>query len=130
LEGKLTDKKFLQLSDIEAYQTAYSLSNYTWDIVTKWDYFAKDTVGKQFVRAVDSISANIAEGFGRYGKKDKICFYRYSYGSTKESLDWNQKAKFRGLISQKEYQFISEKLTELPRSINYLIKFTNDKLSN
>ncbi|MCK4639103.1 MAG: four helix bundle protein, partial [Bacteroidales bacterium] len=26
--------------------------------------------------AADSISANIAEGFGRYHKKDKIKFYR------------------------------------------------------
>jgi len=31
--------------------------------------FAKDTIGKQFARSVDSISANIAEGFGRYTKK-------------------------------------------------------------
>jgi len=40
--------------------------------MVKWDYFAKKTVGEQFIDAVDSISANIAEGFGRYHKKDKI----------------------------------------------------------
>jgi four helix bundle protein len=60
-------------------------------------------MGEQFVAAIDSISANIAEGFGRYGKKDKIKFYRYSQGSMNESLDWNQKAKVRKLISEKEY---------------------------
>ncbi len=53
-------KKFLKLNDIEAYKTAFKLSNYIWDIVIRWEYFAKDTVGKQFVKAVDSISANIA----------------------------------------------------------------------
>ena len=79
-------KKYLQLNDIDAYKIAFNLSNYVWDIVIKWDYFAKDTVGKQFVKAVDSISANIAEGFGRYHKKNKIVFYRYSYGSDRKSV--------------------------------------------
>jgi four helix bundle protein len=74
-------KKFLKLNDIEAYRIAFKLSNQVWDIVLKWDYFAKDTVGKQFVKSVDSISANIAEGFGRYSKKDKVKFFRYSFGS-------------------------------------------------
>jgi len=48
--------------------------------------------GNQFIRSVDSISANIAEGFGRYSKKDKVKFFRISFGSMYESLDWNEKA--------------------------------------
>jgi four helix bundle protein len=88
-------KKYARLSDIEAYRISFRLSNRVWDIVSTWDSFAKDTVGKQFVRATDSISANIAEGFGRYGKKDRIRLYRYGLGSVKEGLDWNQKAKVR-----------------------------------
>src|SRR3989338_7788961 len=90
-----TPKRYLQLNDIDAYKIAFHLSNEVWDIVLKWDYFAKDTIGKQFMRSIDSISANIAEGFGRYTKKEKIQFYRYSYGSLKESLDWNEKARKR-----------------------------------
>ncbi len=86
-------KKYLELKDISAYRISFDLSNYVWDIVIKWNYFAKDTVGKQLVKAVDSISANIAEGFCRYFKKDKVNFYRYSCGSIKESFDWIEKAK-------------------------------------
>lgn len=71
----MESKKFLKLNDIEAYRISFKLSNQVWDIILKWDYFAKDSVGKQFVRAIDSISANIAEGFGRYSKKDKIKFF-------------------------------------------------------
>lgn len=56
------------LNDIEAYKISLKLSNIVWDLIIRWDNFAKDTIGKQFVRAVDSISANIAEGFGRYSK--------------------------------------------------------------
>ncbi len=123
------EKKYLQLNDIEAYRIAFALSNYVWDIVVKWDYFAKKTVGGQFIEAIDSISANVAEGFGRYGKKDKICFYRYSYGSIKESLDWNEKSKVRKLITEDQYNHIFEELQKLPKCLHSLIKFTNDKLT-
>lgn len=97
------EKKYLKLNDIEAYKITFNLSNYIWNIVVKWNFFARDTVGKQFVESADSISANIAEGFGRYSKKDKIKFYRYSFSSLNESLDWNQKGKVRNLLSESKY---------------------------
>lgn len=121
--------KYLQLNDINAYKVAFYLSNYVWDIVLKWDHFSKDTIGKQFVRSVDSVSANIAEGFGRYGKKDKINFYRYSYGSIKESLDWNEKSKVRKLTTKSQYDHILTELMLLPKEVNSLIKYTNSKLT-
>ena len=59
-------KKFLQLNDIGIYKLSYNLSNYVWKIVVEWDHFSKSSVGIQYVKVVDSVSANIAEGFGRY----------------------------------------------------------------
>ncbi|WKZ70904.1 MAG: four helix bundle protein [Melioribacteraceae bacterium] len=120
--------KYLKLNDIEAYRIAFALSNYVWAIISKWDYFAKRTIGSQFTDAVDSISANIAEGFGRYTKKDKIRFYRISFGSMYESLDWNEKAKARKLLSDNEYDHIFAELQKLPKAINSLINYTNTKL--
>lgn len=121
-------RKFLKLNDIEAFRLSFHLSNYVWDIVLKWTGFSQRTVGEQFVRAVDSISSNIAEGFGRYGKKDKIKFYRYSQGSLSESLNWNEKSKVRKLLSGEEYKYIFSELQKLPKAINALILFTNQKL--
>ncbi len=123
------DKKYLQLNDITAYKAAFNLSNYVWDTVMQWDFFAKDTVGKQFVRAIDSVSANIAEGFGRYSKKDKIKFYRYSHASVKECLDWNEKSKVRKLMHNDQYTYILAELQKLPKEINQLIKITNTNLT-
>src|SRR5258705_10088258 len=119
---------FMKLNDIDCYRDSFHLSNKVWDIVINWNYFARDTIGKQYVRAIDSISANIAEGFGRYGKKDKVKFYRYSQGSLNESLDWNQKSKVRNLVSKEEYEYIFAELQKLPRAINALVLFTNQKL--
>lgn len=120
--------RYLKLNDINCYKRALALSNYVWDIIANWDSFAKKTVGIQFVTAMDSNSANIAEGFGRYGKKDKVKFYYYSFGSVKESLDWNEKAKIRKLITKEQYEHILNELQVLPKEIHYLIKFTNEKL--
>lgn len=125
----MDEKRYLSLNDVQAYKTAFHLSNYVWGVVVKWDYFAKNTVGKQFVTAVDSVSANLAEGFGRFHKKDKIKFYRYSYGSVKEALDWNEKSKVRSLITPEEYDYIFQQLSLLPKEINGLIKLTNQKLA-
>ena len=49
-------------------------------------------------------------------------------GSQKESLDWNEKSKARGLLREKEYSHIIAELQELPREINQLIKFTRERL--
>lgn len=81
------ERKFLRLADIECYRISFALSNAVWNVVLQWPAFAQQTIGSQFVRSVDSVSANTAEGFGRYGKKDKVRFYRIARGSLFESLD-------------------------------------------
>jgi len=120
--------QYLKLNNIDCYKRALFLSKYVWDIVIVWNWFEKQTVGSQFVRAIDSISANIAEGFGRYNKKDKIKFYHYSFGSVKESCDWNEKSKARNLFSIEQYEYILNELQNLPKEINQLIQFTNQRL--
>ena len=120
--------QYLKLNNIDSYKRALFLSKYVWNIIVVWGWFEKQTVGSQFVRAIDSISANIAEGFGRYGKKDKIKFYHYSFGSVKESCDCNEKSKSRNIISIEQYNHILNELQILPKEINQLIQFTNQRL--
>lgn len=120
--------QYLKLNNISCYRRSLFLSKYVWEIVIVWNWFEKQTVGSQFVRAIDSISANIAEGFGRYNKKDKIKFYHYSFGSVKESCDWNEKSKSRNLITIEQYNHILVELQTLPKEINQLIQFTNQRL--
>jgi four helix bundle protein len=119
---------YLQLNDLSCYKKALRLSNYVWEAIIEWEWFAKKTVGVQFVTAIDSISANIAEGFGRYGKKDKIKFYYYSFGSVKEGCDWNEKSHVRKLLTDEQYNYILTELQILPKEIHSLIKYTDSKL--
>jgi four helix bundle protein len=49
-----------RLEDLEVYNLSEQFGDEVWFMVAKWDFFAKDTVGKQLVRAADSVGANIA----------------------------------------------------------------------
>lgn len=120
--------EYLNVHKLSAYKKSFKLSQLVWNLIISWEYFAKDTIGKQLVRAVDSVSANIAEGFGRYHKKEKIHFYYISKASALESLDWIEKAYLRNLIDEINYQQIKTTREYLPKELNNLIAFTNEKL--
>lgn len=76
------------LKDFKTYNLAMELGEKVWKIVNSWGYFEKDTIGKQLVRAVDSIAANLSEGLGRYHFKEIKNFGYYSRGSLFETRTW------------------------------------------
>jgi hypothetical protein len=43
--------------NLRVYELSEQLSDRVWNIALGWDPFAKDTIGKQLVKAVDSIGA-------------------------------------------------------------------------
>jgi four helix bundle protein len=90
--------EYQQLRDIEVYVLARKLADRVWKQVVGWDYFEKRTVGQQLVRSVDSISANIAESYGRHHVRDVTMFLYYARGSLYESQDWVSKAVQRNLL--------------------------------
>jgi four helix bundle protein len=79
------------LEKLEVYQLAETFSDTIWNFVCNWKSFEKDTIGKQMVRSADSISANIAEGYGRYFYKESKQFYFYARGSIQETKSWLSK---------------------------------------
>ena len=113
------------LEKLEVYNIAEKFSDDIWDIVVKWDYFKKDTIGKQLVRAADSISANIAEGYGRYFYKESKQFYFYSRGSIQETKSWLSKCR-RKLIATKICEPLIELCKKLLLMLNAFIKFVRN----
>ena len=94
----------MKLEELRVYQMSMEIREEVWDIVIKWDYFAKDTVGKQFVKAIDSVAANLSEGFGRYHYKEAKYFSYYSRGFLFESKTWLTKANSRGLVDDQDFK--------------------------
>jgi four helix bundle protein len=77
-----------QFEDLQVYRLAEQLADAIWSIVDGWSYFAKNTVGRQLVRAADSIGANIAEGVGRGAFQDNRRFVKIGRGSLNETKHW------------------------------------------
>jgi four helix bundle protein len=79
---------------MRAYRLALFVGDLAWSDVTK---LAADprtlALSDQLYRAVGSIGANIAEGYGRSSGKDRARFYEYSLGSARESRDWYYKGR-------------------------------------
>ncbi len=112
----------IKLEDLEVYKVAMEIGDYVWEIVERWNYFQKDTLGKQFTRAADSIAFNISEGYGRfhYAENRNFCFY--SRGSAFETATAVMKTSKRKLISEDEKIFLQTKLTFYLKLINPYIK--------
>ncbi len=96
---------------------AEDLSDKIWQLCIRLGFFARDTVGKQMVQTADSISANIAEGHGRYHFNDRLRFCYYARGSLFEGRSWLFKAIRRNLIKNK-IEEISEIIEILPKRLN------------
>jgi four helix bundle protein len=93
---------------------AEEIADLAWTVVVSWEPFARDTVGKQFVRAADSIGANLAEGSGRGSYADNKRFARIARGSLFEVKHWLRRAYKRQLSSKNEvvsFQTLIEELT-------------------
>lgn len=118
------------LEDLEVYRLADTFSDEIWFIVSEWDYFTKDTVGKQIVRSADSISANIAEGYGRYHYKENRNFCYFSRGSILETKGWLQKSKKRNLITEEQFNDLFEKLQVIHIKLNAYLKFIGRRNDN
>lgn len=102
--------KGLKLEELEVYKVSMEIGEIVWQVVLKWEYFERKTLGAQFVDAADSIALNISEGYGRFHYKENKNFCYYSRGSAKETLTVTEKAKSRNLITEEQYLLLIEKL--------------------
>jgi four helix bundle protein len=112
----------MTLEELEVYRLAMEIGERVYSEVVRWDFFAKDTIGKQLVRSVDSIAANISEGYGRFHFKENRHFNFYSRGSLFETKTWITKAANRNLITKENYLKFESDLNQLGRMLNGYIK--------
>jgi four helix bundle protein len=110
-----------KLEEFKTYNLAMELGETVWKIVNGWGYFEKDTVGKQFVRATDSIAANLSEGFGRYHYKEAKNFGYFSRGSLFETETWLTKAHNRNLVSTDQFKKIKGDIEVIGKMLNNYI---------
>ena len=113
-EGQMT-KGF---ENLRVYQLSEALADSIWKVARGWDQLAKDTIGKQLIRAADSFGANIAEGTGRGSYQDNRRFVRIARGSLYETRRWLRRAHARQLIPAEAVERVKPILDELGPKLN------------
>lgn len=107
--------KFVEL---RVYQMLEILADKVWTIVLGWNNLATDTVGKQLIRSVDSIGANISEGEGRGSHADNKRFVRIARGSLQETQHWLRRAYKRNLLTAEQIEELKPLIDQLGPSLN------------
>jgi four helix bundle protein len=119
----------MNLEDLRVYNQAMELGEKVWSHVGQWNYFQKDTIGKQLVRSCDSIAANLSEGFGRFHFRETKNFGYYSRGSLFETKTWLTKAYNRKLIPASDFMFLISELEIIGKMLNKYIKAVGNQVN-
>ena len=112
----------MELGKLDIYKLSLSLSDNIWYVYTNLKSDLKYNIGNQVIRSIDSIGANIAEGYGRFHYKDSLKFYYNARGSLWESKHWVYLLYKRQLIVKEKYENMMEELELLGRKLNGFIK--------
>lgn len=120
---------YITLGNLKVYQLSIELSHIAWDEYEKLNWQIKKIIGDQFITSIDSVGANIAEGYGRFHYLDKTKFYYNARGSLFEAKHWAYLLQKRKIISSDKFNKILDKTEHIHRSLNELIKNTkNNKI--
>lgn len=121
------ENKYLKLEDLEVYKISRELSKDSWEIYNGLDSEFKYIFGRQYITAVDSIGANVSEGYGRYHFLDKVKFYYNARASLFESKHWVSLLYERKVIFEERQNELINRFNLLNAKLNNLIKSTIDK---
>ena len=116
--------------NLRVYQLAEDIADLVWEIVIKWDWLLRDTVGKQLIKSADSIGANIAEGTGRGSFADNRRFARIARGSLLELKHWLRRAYKRKLLTEKKTALLQEMIRELTPKLSAYISSIGKKTAS
>lgn len=111
----------MELEKLNVYQIARELSLIGWDIYKGMKNENRFSIGQQFLRSIDSIGANIAEGYGRYHYLDSAKFYYNARGSLWEAKHWTSLLQERKLIDKGTYADLNGRLEVLGVKLNNFI---------
>lgn len=121
----MATKKYITLKDLEVYQLSRKLSAIAWGLYSKMTYEQKKIIGDQFIRSMDSVGANIAEGYARYHYLDKVRFYHMSRASLAEACQhWCELMLEREIINQQTFDSIQDINKPLEVKLNNFIAST------
>ena len=110
-------KSFEQLT---VWQEAINLAVSVYKLTKGFPTSEQFALTNQLRRAVSSVSANIAEGFGRQGQKEKLQFYAIAYGSLLETKSFLYLAQKLDYLGKDALHEVLGSITILQKQLNAL----------
>lgn len=121
-------KTYIPLKELKVYQLARQLSTKAWIVYSKMNFEDKKHIGDQFIRSVDSVGANIAEGYHRFHYLDKCRFYYNSRASLAEAMEhWLELLLEREKISNETFNEFIVIYKDLQIRLNNFISQTKNE---
>lgn len=112
--------KLQNFEDLEVWRESQNLAVTIYKLTKGFPSEEKFGLTNQLRRAASSISANIAEGFGRQSMKDKLHFYTISYGSLLEVKSFILLAERLEFISDEVVQVAIGQIVSCQKLLNAL----------
>ena len=116
--------EYVKLEDLNIYKVAVALGNLGWEIYEPLDGKMQKIMGDQFIRSVDSVAANIAEGYGRYHYLDRIRFYYNARASLLEAIHWVRLLGKRQVVADDKIQEFVKQANNVHHQLNIWISTT------
>jgi four helix bundle protein len=123
------EKRHQPIEEMEVFRLYEEVASWAWHEVHRWTRLDQDTVGKQLIRAADSINANLVEGDGRHSDKEAIHHFYYARGSARETRLQIVRARDRKLVDLVEGNENIAKLTSATRLLNILLRYRKGSVS-
>lgn len=123
----MTNEKIRSFTDLNAWKEAHKLVVMIYRITRSFPKEETYSLIDQMKRCSVSITSNIAEGFSRQSKKEKIQFYYVSKGSLTELQNQLLVAKDVDYLENSEFKSIAEQTVLVHKLMNGLIKSAGNK---
>jgi len=122
------EEKVKNFNDLKVWQDAHELVLEIYKVTKSFPKEEQFGLISQMRRAASSITANIAEGFGRFHYKDKIRFYQQSRASATELQSHILLSRDLKYLPRGNADQLFNQTSEVIKEINGLIRSINRQL--
>lgn len=118
----MENTKIKSFTDLHVWQEGHHLVLSIYRMLTEFPKSESYALTDQMRRCVVSITSNIAEGFSRSGKKEKVQFYYMALGSVTELQNQLLIARDLKYIDKIRFDKIAEQTVIVQKMLNGLIR--------
>lgn len=119
--------KIKSFTDLYVWQEGHKLVLEVYRLTENFPKSENFCLTPQLRRAILSFTSNIAEGFSRNSKKEKVQFYYIALGSLTETQNQLLVAKDLGYINKEKFAELASNTVMLAKMLNGLIRSISNK---